>query len=571
MRLTGVLLLVLCGQNGGHPQRLVAQDGGVSAAGRAESDARRTTAQPQLPRELVRTEYARPPGRTWQVSAGDDLQAVLELAQPGETIELDPGAEFRGNFRLPRKEGAGWIYLQSAAYDRLPPPGERLRPAEHAKLLPKIIGVGTAPGRTIEGQFGTHHWRFVGLEITTEHDTLEGNVTNLVTLGLEGARHATAPDQLPHHIIFDRCYLHGTPTGNVRRGILLNGDHLAVVDSHLSDFHEVGSDAQALMAANGHGPFQIANNYLEASTENILIGGVSPRIANLVPADIEIRGNHLAKPWSWRMGDPSYAGIPWLVKNLLELKSARRVLVEHNLLENCWQQAQQGSAILLQGGSGPWASVQDVTIRRNLIQHAASGFRVSGSNLAQPEKQTSYVAVQDNLFRDISRDDYGGRGELFQVVSRPGGGPLLQLTIARNTAIHSGPGGAFFSIQGPAPAVKGLTFNRNIVTHGQYGLKGSGQGIGRGSLMFYFRGYTLRSNLIVGRGLNHPRLYPRGNYHLASLAQIGFTDPSRGDYRLAGESRYQGWGADVPAIMAAADAARRGVRPPQRTGTRPGE
>jgi hypothetical protein len=53
-----------------------------------------------------------------------------------------------------------------------------------------------------------------------------------------------------------------------------------------------------------------------------MFGGGDPAIPNLVPSDIEIRRNYFSKPLSWRVGDPSYTGVTWLVKNLLELKNA---------------------------------------------------------------------------------------------------------------------------------------------------------------------------------------------------------------------------------------------------------
>ena len=72
---------------------------------------------------------------------------------------------------------------------------------------------------------------------------------------------------------------------------------------------------------NGPGPFRIENNYLEAAGENFMLGGTDPAISNLVPSDVIFRGNQLAKPREWR-------GLKWTVKNLFELKNARRVLVE---------------------------------------------------------------------------------------------------------------------------------------------------------------------------------------------------------------------------------------------------
>lgn len=46
-------------------------------------------------------------------------------------------------------------------------------------------------------------------------------------------------------------------------------------------------------------------------------------------------GNHLFKPLIWRDRTPA-----WSVKNLFELKSARRVLLRGNVLENCWAHSQ---------------------------------------------------------------------------------------------------------------------------------------------------------------------------------------------------------------------------------------
>ena len=93
-----------------------------------------------------------------------------------------------------------------------------------------------------------------------------------------------------------------------RRGIALNGGAMAVVDSYLADFKEVGADSQAICGWNGPGPFKIVNNYLEAAGENVMFGGADPSVRNLVPSDIEIRRNTLTKPLTWRIGDPDYAG-----------------------------------------------------------------------------------------------------------------------------------------------------------------------------------------------------------------------------------------------------------------------
>ena len=138
---------------------------------------------------------------------------------------------------------------------------------------------------------------------------------------------------LPHDIIVDRCYLHGDPVLGGRRGVALNGKSLAVIDSYLADFKEVGADSQAVLGVNGPGPFKIVNNHLESAGENVMFGGGAPAIHDLVPSDIEIRHNYFFKPTSWR-------GVWAAVKNLFELKNARRVLVEGNIFENNWLASQ---------------------------------------------------------------------------------------------------------------------------------------------------------------------------------------------------------------------------------------
>src|SRR5262249_45171867 len=142
----------------------------------------------------------------------------------------------------------------------------------------------------------------------------------------------------PNHIVFDRCYVHGDPAVNDRRGIVMNGAYVAVVDSYLSDFQEVGADSQALLAYNTTGPLQIRNNYLQGAGENVMFGGADSRAPALVPADIEIRDNYFFKPLSLLKTKNT-------IKNLLEFKAAQRVLVTGNVFQNSPLSAQIGFAI----------------------------------------------------------------------------------------------------------------------------------------------------------------------------------------------------------------------------------
>ena len=269
--------------------------------------------------------------------------------------------------------------------------------------MPKIIspnGMGA-----VDTADGAHDYRFVGIEFGVVPSVAENTGVVRLSNGDETAR-----AQLSSRIVVDRCYVHGNPKQNDRRGVVLNGRSQAVVDSYVSDFHEVGIDSQAIEGWSGPGPFKIANSYLEGAAENLMFGGADPLIQGVIPSDIEIRHNTFNKPLTWRKGDPSYEGIHWSVKNLLELKAARRVLIDGNVFTNSWGDAQTGYAINLKtagSDAAPWVKTTDVTFSNNYIEGAASGITVVGRD-PDTVNLTKRVAVINNLFVDIDGRKWNG-------------------------------------------------------------------------------------------------------------------------------------------------------------------
>src|SRR2546428_14182605 len=137
---------------------------------------------PELPRVYLDTTYALPTGPTITVPAGGDFQAALNSAQPRSVIVLQAGATYAGNFSLPNKTGAGWIYIQSSALTSLPAPGTRVTPAQAAPM-PQLLHTSglhhrSPPGYpTIQTQPNAHHYRLVGLQITTNWTPRSLNAT----------------------------------------------------------------------------------------------------------------------------------------------------------------------------------------------------------------------------------------------------------------------------------------------------------------------------------------------------------------------------------------------------------
>ena len=484
---------------------------------------------PELPREVVDASYAPLSGQRIHVPAGGNLQAAINAAQPGDTIELEAGAVFSGNFTLPRKTTAGWIHIQSASYADLPGPGRRVTSLD-ASSMPRIVTPNTAPA--FKTQPGASQYRFVGLNIGATLQNQSSTVFNLLDFGSD----STSAADLPSDLIVDRCYIHGNTNANVRRGVALNSVRSAVVNSFIDEIHERGADAQAIGGWTGPGPYLIENNYLAAATENIMFGGSPPGIANLVPQDIVIRANHLFKPLRWKAGDPSFDGNDWSIKNSFELKNARRVLVEGNVFENNWLDSQAGFAILMtvrgEDGQAPWSAVQDVTFQYNVIKNSDHGLSVLAYDDSGASQQTSRILIAQNYW-----DQVGGR--LFQMVNTPAGG-TDRVSIEHNTSNR--PGNQFM-ILGDTLNERNtnLVVRNNLGPAGEYGVFGSGVGSGTAALNAYAQ-WTFEGNVLAGA---NPAVYPANNFYPANFPQdIGFVDPANGDFRLSSASPYKNQATD---------------------------
>src|SRR5262245_7672227 len=484
--------------------------------------------EPEPPRVFLNTDYVAPAGKTINVGAGGDVQAAIDQAQPGDVIMLQAGATFTGNFRLPNKSGSDWIIIRSSAADTdLPPPGTRVTPARSA-IMPKLISPDSGPVAYTDK--GAHHFRFIGVEF----GVAEGkDIYNMIAFDAS----QTSPDQAPHDLIIDRCYIHGNDAGAIQRGVMLNCARAAVIDSYISNCHGEGFDTQAICGWNGSGPFKIVNNYLEGAGENVMFGGAKPSIKNLIASDVEFRLNHVYKPLSWKKGHPTYAGRPWTIKNLFELKNAQRALIDQNVFENNWADAQVGFAILCtprgEDGAAPQATAADVTFTNNILRHSGGGFNIAGPDDTSPSQPSQRILIKNNLIDDIDGVKWGSAadgpadGRFAQIV----GGPV-NITFDHNTIFQSGP----IIVADGAPS-SGFVFSNNIAPHNEYGVLGSGKGVGVSALNYYFPGAIFQKNVIVGipQGVG----YPADNFTPASLSQVGFVDLAGGDYRLAPTSPYR--------------------------------
>ncbi|HEX8719522.1 MAG TPA: DUF4214 domain-containing protein [Pyrinomonadaceae bacterium] len=491
---------------------------------------------------------------TLNVASGGDLQAALNAAQPGDTIVIQAGASFAGPVTLPNKNTASaeWITVRTSTPDSaLAAATGRVSPAD-SPLLAKIISPGTGEA-ALQTAPGAHHWRLIGLEFRTAVPWAQ--VYDLVKLGASDSAQDTS-EEVPHHFLLDRCLVTAFPTQTLKRGVALQSAETTITGCYIAGFKSEFQDAQAIAGWNGPGPYHIVNNYLEASGENLIFGGATPAVAGLIPTDIEIRRNHFFKPLSWRQGDPSYAGTRWSVKNLLELKSARRVVIEGNVFENNWNDVNWGYGALnltVRGDSGSWATLEDVTITNNVIKHVGFAVNVVGKDTYQPSGRGRGLRIVNNLFFDVNGARWSEDGVFVKITDMP------DVTVEHNTVLHTGS-----DVQVYGAPSENFVFANNLMAHNSYGIIGTGVSSGRATITQYFPGSTFRRNVISGRGggEGYPNYYPADNFYPASLDDAGFTNPAGEDYSLSPSSPYRNQatdGKDIGCDFAAIAAA---MRPP---------
>ena len=175
---------------------------------------------------------------TVTVPAGGDLQAAIDTARPGDTIELQPGATYSGHFTLPAKgPSTAFITIRTGGPAAVPD-GGRIGPA-HADILAKLRSPDG--GTVLATSPGAHHWRVMLVEVLAT-----GARRDLITLG-DGSRAQATESQIPHDLVLDRVYVHGTdPTQGLRRAIALNSASTVITGSYIVDVKDSGADSQAI-------------------------------------------------------------------------------------------------------------------------------------------------------------------------------------------------------------------------------------------------------------------------------------------------------------------------------------
>lgn len=416
------------------------------------------------------------------VQAGADLQAAMDRAPEGATLFLPAGATFSGHFVCKRAQR---LTTEGVTL----PEGARVAVVEGRPTVPLAILTTPDAGSPWTAAPGSVGCALGSVEIAAGADPR--GVLVAIGTGTEPSL-----DLLPRDVTIRGAYIHGHPTTGVKRCVGLHGITVTIADSSIAGCRIQGQDSQAIAGWNGPGPYVIENNYLEAGSEAVLFGGDDPRIAGLVPSDIVIRGNTFSRPLAWKV----LKG--WVVKNLLELKNARRVTVTDNVFENNWPDGQVGYAVLFtprnQYGRADWSTVEDVLMARNLLRTVSSGINITGDDDLKPSQRTSRIVIRDTTIL-TSKATLGGDGYCLQIGRAP-----QQLTIDRLTCLNDGSHAIYSYAGGKTPSgetltTAGFSLTNSLWLHRTYGFDGVGStGLPIPTLAAYYPGAVWGGNVVGG-------------------------------------------------------------------------
>jgi hypothetical protein len=280
-----------------------------------------------------------------------------------------------------------------------------------------------------------------------------------------------------------------------RRGICVNSGGVVITKTRFRDlFHS--QDAQCIAGWDGTKDLLIEDCYGEASGENVIFGGADASSEAAIPADITMRRCTWTKPVRWQSKPNGCT-----VKNLFELKNAKRVLVEDCDMSYSWPDGQTGFGIVLtvrnQDGGNPYATVEDVTIRRTVVRDTVSGLQILGTDDTHPSGVMRRITFHRVRFNYTTGDG----------VQLGNGAEGLSFTLCN---FWAGGNNKWLAFNCPQRPITGLTITDSDAHEGWYGILGDDSSPGVPTLEKYAPGAVF-TNVTVNRGgsgSNYP--YPAG-------------------------------------------------------------
>lgn len=460
-----------------------------------------------------------------QLASGANIDTELASAiatyttRPVELILADGGSF--DDFTLPRRTTSNMITIRGAS---CPAEGTRVTTAYEA-TFPKIVaGSSSAAVVTQSSSSGTVA-QYYTLKCVFVDGLTTASQEAFVVDGTGLLDSMTSLADRPNHIYFDQVIVKGDATNGLRRGFRLNGTNLAVTNSYCYQVFQPSSDSQCIAFWNGTDTLLIDNNYLSAAAENIMSGGTRCW-TETIPANITVTNNTLTKDLAWR---DNLSGFQ--VKNVFEVKFGRSFYVADNIIENSWDDNQDGWLILLTAvrntaADQPFIEIDDVTFERNIIRNGCGGIQFG--TLSGP---VTDITFYDNWFDNIEQDAFlcVAKTKLMQLRNGVANFDFSYNTITDMADEHSmmylepeNNNNDWSHPEARSATIDVLTFENNIAFEGDFGIFHS-SGQGTTALNALATMYSVTAN-VIWDDATRSITYPMGNNVLAIGSDISAID-----------------------------------------------
>ena len=175
-----------------------------------------------------------------------------------------------------------------------------------------------------------------------------------------------------------------------------------------------------------------------------------------------------------------------------------RVAIDQNTLDWNWADAQVGIAVQItvrnEEGNNPWATIRDVSFRRNHVRHAGGAINVLGLDdrgANYPSVLLKNLTIQDNEFWDIA-ESYAGAARWIQIQRGD------HITLDHNTVLLTQAGQSVSMHLLGDPQSHFVCTNNIFPNNGLSVFGDHGTGPGIPTLEEHAPGYTFARNVISG-------------------------------------------------------------------------
>lgn len=182
--------------------------------------------------------------------------------------------------------GNDYVTFRSASLSSLPPSGTRVATTDSTSM-PRINAANNR--YCFRANDNIDHYRFQGLNLTTA-----SGVTAFAGLMLHALTESTAT--WAHHMIVDRCLIHGDPTGKMARGVQGAGPHHSIIDSRIYDIQFPNGENHGILWSAGPGPYLVQNSEVACDGICVFVGDSTVHVAGEHPANITIKNNYIHFP-----------------------------------------------------------------------------------------------------------------------------------------------------------------------------------------------------------------------------------------------------------------------------------